>query len=196
MKFVPRNEATRQRIIESTATLFNKKGYANTSVTDLEKATGLTKGSIYGNFESKEEVALAVLDYNVRSLKSRIREAVERCESYRDKIFAHVAVFYGLQGDGGGCPMQNAAVEADDTNEPMRQKAADAILSWKNDIADLLKKGIKAGEFKKDTDPDQTALTLIALIEGAILLGKATRNIVYLDTVLDVAKEKIRSVCN
>ena len=64
MKFVPKSEATRQQVIESTAELFNKKGYLGTSISDLEKATGMTRGSIYGNFENKDAVALAVFDYN------------------------------------------------------------------------------------------------------------------------------------
>ena len=50
-------EKTRQFNNESTAELFNKKGYAGTSLSDISEATGLTKGSIYGNFENKDDVA-------------------------------------------------------------------------------------------------------------------------------------------
>jgi AcrR family transcriptional regulator len=46
---------TRQFIIETTAPIFNTKGYEGTSMSTLTEATGLTKGSIYGNFENKEE---------------------------------------------------------------------------------------------------------------------------------------------
>ena len=52
-----RSEKTRQLIIETAAPIFNKKGYAGTSLSDLTQATGLTKGSIYGNFKNKDEVA-------------------------------------------------------------------------------------------------------------------------------------------
>ena len=57
-------ERTRNFIIEKTAEIFNRKGYAGTSMSDITEATGLTKGSIYGNFENKEDVALAVFEYN------------------------------------------------------------------------------------------------------------------------------------
>ena len=53
-------EKTRQFIIESTAEIFNKKGYAGTSLAHISEATGLTKGSIYGNFANKYEVAKEV----------------------------------------------------------------------------------------------------------------------------------------
>ena len=53
-------EKTREFIIEKAAPIFNTKGYAGASLNDIIDATGLTKGSIYGNFENKDEVAIAV----------------------------------------------------------------------------------------------------------------------------------------
>jgi len=56
-------EQTRQFIIEKTAPIFNKKGYFATSLSDITTATGLTKGSIYGNFKDKDDLALHVYTY-------------------------------------------------------------------------------------------------------------------------------------
>jgi AcrR family transcriptional regulator len=60
-------EKTKQFIIEKTASLFNTKGYTSTSLSDITKATGLTKGSIYGNFENRDKVALEVYQFNAGS---------------------------------------------------------------------------------------------------------------------------------
>lgn len=48
-----KSERTRQFIIEKVAPIFNRKGYAGTSLSDLTEATGLTKGAIYGNFKKQ-----------------------------------------------------------------------------------------------------------------------------------------------
>jgi len=48
-----KSENTRKYIIEKVAPVFNKKGFTGTYLSDMEKATGLTKGSIYGNFKDK-----------------------------------------------------------------------------------------------------------------------------------------------
>ena len=69
-------ERTRQFIIEKTAPIFNEKGYAGTSINDLTEATGLTKGSIYGNFENKDEVALAAFDYNFERVITFIKSKI------------------------------------------------------------------------------------------------------------------------
>ncbi len=62
-RYMNKAERTRHFIIEKAAPIFNTKGYAGTSLSDMTEATGLTKGSIYGNFADKDEVALACFEH-------------------------------------------------------------------------------------------------------------------------------------
>ena len=78
---VTKADKTRQFIIEKAASIFNEKGYAGTSLNDLMKATGLTKGSIYGNFENKDEVAVAVFDYNISRVTEYIKSKILATEN-------------------------------------------------------------------------------------------------------------------
>ena len=54
-------ERTSQHILETAAPVFNRLGYASTSMAEITKATGLTKGAIYGNFENKREISTSIL---------------------------------------------------------------------------------------------------------------------------------------
>lgn len=180
-------ERTRQFIIETTAGIFNTKGYAGTSLNDLTDATGLTKGSIYGNFENKEEVALAAFDYNLSRIKQVIQRRMDQATSYREKLLVYGDVyrdFYRNPIVVGGCPILNTAIEADDTNNLLKDRASKAILQWKKSIIDLIKSGIAAGEFRDDVEPERTALSIIALIEGGIMIAQATNTSTSLDKVL------------
>jgi len=58
-EIISKSDRTKKFIVEQTAAIFNEKGYAGTTITDLTNATKLTKGSIYGNFTNKDDVALA-----------------------------------------------------------------------------------------------------------------------------------------
>lgn len=80
-------EKTRNFIVEKTAPIFNMKGYAGTSLNDITTATGLTKGSIYGNFANKDEVALAAFDYNLKNVSSRIDADMNKQVSVKDKLW-------------------------------------------------------------------------------------------------------------
>jgi len=178
-------ERTRQYIIEATSVVFNKKGYAGTSLADLTEATGLTKGSIYGNFENKEEVALAVFDYNTCRVSNRIQDLIGKADTFHDKLMVYTKVYNSdVLTARGGCAILNTSVEADDTNDLLKDKAAKAVIKWKKNITELIEGGIAAGEFKADIDPGKTALSIIALIEGGIMIGKVTGNHANLSTVL------------
>jgi TetR/AcrR family transcriptional repressor of nem operon len=180
-------ERTRQFIIESTAWIFNTKGYAGTSVADLTEATKLTKGSIYGNFESKEEVALAAFDYNLSRISKAIKDRIEKAASYHDKLMVYARVYHSFMGEPfprGGCPILNTAVEADDTHSQLKEKVANAISEWKDMIISLVNEGIKGGEFKPGMESTQLAYSIIALIEGGIMVAKVTDTPANLDMIL------------
>ena len=187
-KSLSKSERTRKFIIEITAPIFNIKGYEGTSMSDLTTATGLTKGSIYGNFENKEEVALAAFDHNHSIIKKIIVDKVNQAKTYHDKLMVYATVYHNFTRSRGlvkgGCPILNTAIEADDTNPLLCDKAANALINWKKSIINLIKAGVAAGEFRSGIKQEQTALSIIALIEGGVMIAKVTNTPSHLDAVL------------
>src|SRR4051794_37841729 len=103
-------EKTRQFIVEKTAPIFNMKGYAGTSLNDMIHATGLTKGSIYGNFVNKDDVALAAFDFNLKKVDTIIRQEIATFNTYREKLLVYTKVyenFLEFPFPAGGCPVLN-----------------------------------------------------------------------------------------
>ena len=194
-KELSKAERTRQYIIEATAPVFNKKGYAGTSLSDLTEATGLTKGSIYGNFENKEEVALAVFDFNTCRVSDMVEQQMKAADTYYEKLMVYSRVYNDDRlAAHGGCAILNTAVEADDTNEALKIKAAQAILRWKKNIVTLINGGIAAGEFKADINPEENALAIIALIEGGVMISKVTDSSSSLQQVLRAVENLINQL--
>ena len=186
-------ERTRQLIVEATAPIFNTKGFAGTSISDMTEATGLTKGSIYGNFANKDEVALAAFDHNLQKLSGIIRDEMAKQNTSRGQLLVYVKVydnFLKYPFPVGGCPILNTTTEADDTHPQLKSKVNDAIIGWKNRLVAIIEKGINNKEFKAGVDAESTALTLIAMIEGAILITKATGKLNYRKAVMN-SVEKI-----
>jgi AcrR family transcriptional regulator len=190
-------EKTKQFIVEKTAPLFNTKGYAGTSLSDMTEATGLTKGSIYGNFANKDEVALAAFDHNWKRVSGIIRQEMDKKDTIKEKLLVYVEVyenFLHLPFPTGGCPLLNTAIEADDTHPVLKKKACDAILSWKNQLIKLIEEGIRTGEFKGAIQPEPAALTMIAMIEGAIMIAKLTGKLSYRSAILQSVKKMIEEL--
>ena len=171
-------DQTKQFIIEKAAPIFNAKGYAGTSLNDLIDATGLTKGSIYGNFENKDDVALAAFDFNFGKVTAYIRERILASENSIDRLLVYPLVyrdFLKIPFLQAGCPILNTSTEADDTHPLLREKASNALAFWKASIENQIKRGIERKEIKKNTNPTEVAVILMSLIEGAVMQAKVTK---------------------
>lgn len=180
-------EQTKAYIIEQAAELFNLKGYAASSIADIMQATGLKKGGIYNHFKSKDELALAALDYAVSLLSQRIWSVVKTKRNAIDRLQALVASYLIYIDDPpivGGCPILNAAIETDDTNSPLRDRALQAMNSSRSLIVRIIKTGIKKGEIRSTVEPDTVATVIFSAIEGAIMMSKLERNPIHLKRVV------------
>ncbi len=169
-----RSEATRKLIIEKTAKLFNVQGYVGTSMSDLEKATGLTKGSIYGNFKNKNEVAVEAFRHNYKITIATIVKETEKVKRMDEKLLTFVSYYeqnYKKVFANGGCPILNTATESDDGNELLKAESQKALKNWIKSIDKIVSIGIKRKEIKA-TDSKQFANRFVALMEGSLMMAK------------------------
>ncbi len=128
-----------------SAQLFNRQGYFGSSLTDIMRETGLEKGGIYNHFSSKEQLALEAFDYAYGLVEQRMRLALAGKLNAIERLLAIVSVFEGIVEDppvAGGCPILNTAIEADDANEALRERARVAMDSWRTTIHRIVNKGI------------------------------------------------------
>ena len=169
-----RGHATRQRIIEKSAPVFNQHGYAGTSMSDLMAATGLEKGGLYRHFESKESLAAAAFDYAWEKVFSHRRQGLEECCSSLDKLLLFLQNFveHPLHDLPGGCPLLNTAVESDDGDLLLRGKARAALDQWRTSLAEIVCSGQRAGEFSAAIDAGSVAVILISGLEGAVMMSR------------------------
>jgi TetR/AcrR family transcriptional repressor of nem operon len=187
-------ERTREFIVEKTAPVFNRKGYAGTSLTDLTESTGLTKGAIYGNFENKDEVALAAFDYNLQQMIGRVRALQVSHPTALGKLQAYISVYRtGLSKPtlSAGCPIINTGVDADDTHPLLREKVAEALNNWHRSISAIIYQGIRSGEMKEGVNVPEFASLMIALVEGGITVTKISGDKSYLTQSLDHLEQLI-----
>ncbi|MEO6669848.1 MAG: TetR/AcrR family transcriptional regulator [Ferruginibacter sp.] len=188
---------TKQFIIEKTAPVFNAKGFAGTSLADLTEVTGLTKGSIYGNFENKDEVALAAFDYNFERVTVYLKSRILATDNSLERLLVYPAVyrkFLIIPFLQPGCPILNTATESDDTHPGLKQKVADALLFWRKSIENQIKRGIERNEIKAGTNPTETAIILISLIEGAVMQSKVTGKSTELRIAMNYLENLIRGL--
>jgi TetR/AcrR family transcriptional regulator, transcriptional repressor for nem operon len=174
-----KGERTREWILEKSAAVFNQHGYAASSMSDLMLATKLEKGGIYNHFASKEQLSLEAFDYAVALIETRFEALLEGRVQALDRLKAVMDVFLEFIHNPvlpGGCPVLNAAIEADDSNEKLRERIRLVLNAWRTRIQGIVEKGVAMGEFRTGTDGGQLATVMLSTLEGAVMMSRVYRD--------------------
>jgi TetR/AcrR family transcriptional repressor of nem operon len=167
---------TRQRIIEQAAPLFNQGGMAGCSMQDILHATGLQKGGLYRHFSSKEELAAECLKYSLAVVFRARSGNADHIPNAIDKLRYLVDRFVSTPSPlKGGCPLMNAAVDSDDGDPQLRRLSLQGLRAWKSRLLQIVKEGIERGEVARGTDPVRVVNTVIAILEGSLLISRIER---------------------
>jgi TetR/AcrR family transcriptional regulator, transcriptional repressor for nem operon len=190
-----KGELTRQRIIELAAPLFNQRGFAGCSMRDILEATGLKKGGIYRHFSSKEELAAEALRYSLsQAVKIRTppanpsTTAAERLRAVIDQFVEKPSPV------AGGCPILNTAIDSDDGNLVLRELAQQGLKDWRMRISRIVREGISNREIRGDVEPRALANTIVAALEGALMISRLEGSKGALNDVRVLLEELIEHV--
>ena len=165
-------EKTKQLILETAGPIFNQKGISGANIDDVLEAAKVTKGCLYGHFQSKEDLSLQVVDFLLDNNQKRILATINKGKTVKAKVFAFLD-FYKDPLDthvNGGCPVFNIAVESDDNFPEIKKKVAAILRQGQDFFVRLLQEGIDNGEFSDELNPAVYAFKAVAAVEGAVVL--------------------------
>jgi TetR/AcrR family transcriptional repressor of nem operon len=179
---------TSEFILDKVAPIFNKQGYIGTSLADITKATGLTKGAIYCNFSNKEDLALQSFQLNITLAIIPLFKIVATKEGSLNKLHAitkYQRSYYDLVKDRGGCPMLRVGVDTKFINPLLFEAAQSLSQKFTSGLTTIIKDGISNNEIQPNTDPVQYAKIILSLIEGSSLLAFTHNDQSYIDNAMD-----------
>ncbi|MEO0340822.1 MAG: TetR/AcrR family transcriptional regulator [Bacteroidota bacterium] len=189
-----KGEKTRQHFIKVSAELFNTKGYAGTSIGDVVKKAGYSKGALFRTFGDKDELAIEAFKYNYGIMLGYLRNAVDHASSDIDKILAILRFYKSIPESGimdSGCPALNTATEADDNHPILNQLASKAFKEVMGMIERQIKRAQKNGTFNPAVDAQKMARFIFSTIEGSIGIGKSTQIMELMSDNIDMLEKMI-----
>jgi len=189
-----KSERTRQMIIEKSAPIFNSKGVAGTSISDIMEATQLAKGGVYGNFTNKDEILIATFDHITDTLKEKLVAITASVPTIRGKFEAlfDFYVRYPLHPFvAGGCPILNFGVDADDTHPLLRERVSKLITFFQDRIVQMVNAGKARGEFREDWNAEYFAVKMFTMLEGATLVSRVNNSNKQMKIVISMLKDEM-----
>ncbi|MFM1879543.1 MAG: hypothetical protein RLZZ241_2409 [Bacteroidota bacterium] len=186
---------TKAYIIDTVAPIFNRQGYVGTSLSDLTEATGLTKGAIYGNFENKDQIALAAYHKN----SSRLLDALDQIFSSQGTAAEHLIQIIGFYKtydeftrEIGGCPLVNTGIDAQYNHRGLEMAVRETIRIIEERIATVLEKGITTKTIRLSVAPIIFARQFFTIIQGAVAQASLMQDRKYLTNTMNYLEVLLR----
>ena len=142
---------------------------------DIVKVVGLEKGSLYGHFATKEELAIAAFEYAWAETRNARLAKMDNAENSIEKLKIHVDHVVSLPSFPGGCPLINTLVDSDDGNPKLKKMAREALTEWRTYLQSVVEEGQRRKEIRTEVDPGEVTTVMISLFEGAMALDRVDK---------------------
>ena len=173
-----RSTETVNRIIQAALELFVRNGYHGTSISDITRKVGVTKGALYAHFNSKEAVLIRIIEeFEIRFIDELIRSVSDLPGNALAK-FHHAISFtsqFATQNQDLCVFLTFLTTElnADADFQPTLKKV---YRKYQKFISQLVRQGVQQGLFKDELDPDLTGLSFVAVHDGMLHQWVLNRN--------------------
>ncbi len=175
---------TRARIVEEAAALMHERGVAGTTLKDVEVAAEVSGSQMYHYFPDKDELVQAVIDYQAETIVNRQRQALSGAngvEAWRKMVITAAKRTKAK----GGCQLGSLVGQLAESDPEARALMAAGFDQWAAAIGDGLRSLHADGKFPSGIDPDDLAVTLLATLQGGLLLGQVLRSSRPIETAVD-----------
>jgi len=170
-RLTPKGARTRLRIVEEAAALIHERGVAATTLEDVKAAAEVSGSQLYHYFPDKDDLVQAVIDYQADTIVQRNRRALSSpngVETWRNMVLTAAKRTKAK----GGCALGSLAGQLAETDPEARERIAAGFNQWADAIADGLRSLHADGKLPPGIDPDDLAITLLATLEGGLLLSQ------------------------
>jgi len=173
-------EQTRQLLLEAAFNEMYRYGFQAASLSRILKNTGVTKGALYHHFSSKTELGYAVVE---EIIATSIEEFwIKPLQASDNPIDTFTELMHRAAEETGaemlrlGCPLNNLAQEMSPIDDGFRERLEQIYSAWREAIAAALKSAQQRGQVRSDVDPEQTAIFVLAALEGCVGSAKAAQS--------------------
>ncbi|MEO3812419.1 TetR/AcrR family transcriptional regulator [Sphaerisporangium sp. B11E5] len=189
----PKGAATRLRIIEGAAAEIRENGVATTTLDDVRVRTGTSKSQLFHYFpEGKEELLLAVARHEAERVLTDQQPHLGALTSWDAWRAWRDTVVERYRRQGRHCPL-NALMSQLGRSTPGAQAVVNGLVDrWQAELAAGVRHLQAAGEVDPGLDAERTASSILAGVQGGVMLLMSTGRVTHLEAALDTGIEHLR----
>lgn len=172
-----------ERLLNAAIKLFVKKGYKGSSVAEITKEAGFTRGALYCHFKTKEHLAREIIKlFEEKYLKRMIAYVEKEGGKASDKFEKVMRFNVWFAGENSDLCLFMTMISAEmcGSRNRLEPHLKSVYRRWSEFIAGILKDGKRTGEFKKEIDPRMMAWVIIGVHDGVLLQKEMNREAINL----------------
>ena len=177
-------DITRTKLLDAAQELILRSGFGGTSVDKVIEKAGVTKGTFFYHFESKADLAKALIDRfsakDIEFLEDALRRAEKQSKDPLRQVLSvvdyFIDLFANLDQTYPGCLFACYVYEAQLFDTATMDTVADFAHQWRRRLAPKLREAMKLHPPKKDFDADEVADGLTVVFEGSMILSKLMKD--------------------
>ena len=161
---------TEEKILKVALELFVRQGFHGTSIYDIMRKVGMTKGAFYSHFTSKGDLFLKLInEFRVRIFETMVNDINAFEGNTLEKIHRVITLSSHVATENTYlCVFLTFLTTEMNTDVDFEPPLKSIYIDYQKFISGLISRGIKQGLFKKELDPDLVALTFMALHDGVL----------------------------
>src|SRR6185369_3724549 len=163
----PTRDDTRGKLFEAAARVFEEQGIGGASIETIAAAAGFTRGAFYSNFDSKDELSIAMLEDHVAQSARRHLDLLARHRNLADFIEAMKTMDRGQQDPLGRSPLLHMEMILFVARaEKRRPELAKRLRARRKLITDIIETAANNSGKTPALNPIWTGAVLLALEDG------------------------------
>ena len=163
----PTRDDTREKLFEAAARVFEEQGIGGASIEAIAAAAGFTRGAFYSNFNSKDELIIAMIEDHVEQSIRRNLDLLARHNNLADFLDALKTMDRSQQDPLGRSPLLHMEMILFVARaEKRRPELAERLRARRKLIADIVETTSKNSGKNRVLNPTWTGAILLALEDG------------------------------
>jgi TetR/AcrR family transcriptional regulator, transcriptional repressor for nem operon len=170
----------RERILNAASRLMRERGISGVGVNTLTEAAGMTHGSLYSQFGSKERLVEEAVAHAIAAKAHDIPEVF----ALRDYVSEYLSVLH-RDAPGNGCPLAALCCEMPRQSRGVRERFTAGLRGMAGRLADNMPSG------KKRRQRHDDALATVASLVGAVVLARAVNDPKFSEDILRATRNSL-----
>jgi TetR/AcrR family transcriptional repressor of nem operon len=179
MRTATLNSASKARLLDAAERLMLAQGFEATTVDEICEAAKLTKGSFFHYFDSKEDLGRQVLERFCASAERLHADCCSGSSDPLERVYSYIDGSIQLSREprsSQGCLLGSFAQELCESHPAIRQACERGFAEWRRQFGEELGRAKAKYAPRAAFKPQELAEHFIAILEGSLILGKASQD--------------------